>query len=51
MGIDKTELNLLKDYFMSKSVKVQFVDDKMDNKYDEDYEDEMEADVIFRNFL
>ena len=48
VGIDKTELDLLMNYFRGKTVKVQIVDDKMANKFDEDDyddEDEMEEEV------
>ena len=47
VGIDKAEQQLLENYFKSRQVKVQMVDDKLVNKFDEDYEDEdMEDEVM-----
>lgn len=40
VGIDKSEQELLMNYFKSKAVKVMIVDDKMANKFDDDYDDE-----------
>ena len=53
VGIDKAEQQLLENYFKSRQVKVQMVDDKMVNKFDEDYddEDEMEEEVNFCLFF
>lgn len=53
VGIDKAEQQLLENYFKSRQVKVQMVDDKLVNKFDEDYddEDEMEEEVIFLFFF
>lgn len=49
VGIDKSEQELLMNYFKSKAVKVMIVDDKL-NKFDEDYEeeDDLEDDVFFK---